>query len=184
MSARNPNLAIRRHPLALLEEPERIRATRRGEIVHHALDALGGPGGPRQAGAPAGRPSEQEIERAVTQAFAILDLDRAGWDIEQDFTRPIARAFGLPQFSGWFDPSARSLREAEILDADGRVLRPDRVIIGSDRIEVVDFKAGRREDDHREQVATYVALLEAIFEGRPVEGYLVYIDEPAVVKVR
>jgi ATP-dependent exoDNAse (exonuclease V) beta subunit len=184
MSARSPNIAIRRHPLALIDEPERIRATRRGEIVHCALDALGSPGSPRQAGAADARPPERGIERAVAQAFAFLDLDRTGWNIEQDFVRPIAQAFGLPRFSAWFDPAARSLREAEIRDADGKVLRPDRVIVHDDRIEVVDFKAGKREDAHREQVATYVALLEAIFEGRSVEGYIVYMDEPAVVRVK
>jgi ATP-dependent exoDNAse (exonuclease V) beta subunit len=179
MSRRNPKIAIRRHPLAPMDEPERIRATRRGEIVHCALDALGRPMRPR----PSGADLEHEIERAVAQAFAVLDIDQSSWKMQDDFVRPIARAFALPQFSAWFDRATRSLREAEIRDADGKVLRPDRVVVREDRIEVVDFKVGKREDAHREQIATYVGLLEAIFEGRPVAGYLVYIDEPAVVEV-
>jgi hypothetical protein len=33
-------------------------------------------------------------------------------------------------------------------------------------------------------VRAYVDLLRAIFEGRRVAGYLVYLDEPAVVEVK
>lgn len=179
MTRINPNIAIRRHPLAPMDEPERIRATRRGEIVHYALDALGRGQRPRSSGAGL----EREIELAVERAFAVLDLDQAGWKIREDFVRPIARAFGIAQFSDWFDPAARSLREAEIRDADGKVLRPDRVVVRGDRIEVVDFKVGKREDAHRDQVRTYVELLKAIFAGRSVAGYLVYIDELVIVEV-
>jgi hypothetical protein len=41
---------------------------------------------------------------------------------------------------------------------------------------------GRREQGHRDQVALYQGIVEAIFR-LPTEGYLLYIDEPAVVAV-
>ena len=196
MSKRNPNISIHCHPLSLIEEPERIRAARRGEVMHHALGTLGPASGagaeasgtglkaadPKAADQQASG-TERRIERAVLRAFAVLDLDPGGWKIQEDFVRPLVRVFNLPKFKAWFDPAAVSLEEAEIMDADGDVYRPDRIVFREGRIEVIDFKFGKREEAHKEQIETYVGLLGAIFEGRPAAGYLVYIDEPAIVEI-
>jgi predicted Ser/Thr protein kinase len=74
----------------------------------------------------------------------------------------------------------RSLREAEVIDAQGELHRIDRLIIGEDALAVIDFKVARREEGHREQVGLYQRIAEAVFH-LPVKGYLLYIDEPAVV---
>jgi len=179
MSRKTPNISIHSHSLELIAEPERIRAARRGEVMHQALGALGRPAGAQP------RPGidEAQIERAVFAAFAILDLDPAGWKIADDFVRPLAKAFALPQFKVWFEGGAASLREAEIVDAVGEVHRPDRVVLGQDKVEVVDFKVGKREEGHHDQVRAYVDLLQAVFAKLKVTGYLVYLDEPAVVEV-
>ena len=50
-------------------------------------------------------------------------------------------------------------------------------------MQVIDFKVGNREEGHRVQVELYQRLVEAIFDW-PTQGYLLYIDEPAVVAVR
>jgi hypothetical protein len=186
MNKKNPNISIHSHSLALIAEPERIRAARRGEIMHHALGALSALG--RPAGAAPGPPidpaeQEAELERAVLAAFAILDLDPGGWKIAEDFVRPLTKAFGLPQFKAWFREGAVSLRETEIVDARGEVERPDRVVLGQATVEVIDFKVGKREEAHTDQVRAYMDLLKAVFEKARVTGYLVYLDEPAVVEV-
>jgi hypothetical protein len=191
VSKRNPNISIHCHPISLIEEPERIRATRRGEVVHYALGWLGrAPGtvgsaaGAAGADGEAARLTEPLVEQAVVKALAILDLDPGEWKIQDDFVRPLLRVFTLPEFKAWFDPAATSLVEAEIMDAGGDVYRPDRIVVRGDRIEVIDFKVGKREEAHKEQVGTYADLLRAVFEGMQVAGYLVYIDEPAIVEVR
>ena len=179
MSRKTPNISIHSHSLELIAEPERIRAARRGEIMHHALDALG-----RSAGtAPSSPIGPADLERAVLAAHAILDLDPGEWKIAEDFVKPLARAFALPQFKAWFEGGATSLREAEIVDASGGVHRPDRVVLGQDTVEVIDFKVGKREEGHQDQVRAYVDLLRAVFDKLKVTGYLVYLDEPAVVEV-
>jgi RecB family exonuclease len=172
MTRRNPNIAIHRHSLALLDDTERAKAARRGEVVHLALEALRGPR------------DKAALERAVARALARLDLDPAEWRIEEDFVAPLAGALALDQMRQWFDTDAVSLTEAAIADAKGDVHRPDRVVIGPTGLDVVDFKVGRREEAHRSQVRDYVALLAEIFAGRKVAGWLVYIDEPAIVEVK
>jgi len=172
MSKRNPNIAIHRHSLELLDDTERARAARRGEVVHLALGSLRGPA------------DRAAIERAVARALARLDLDPAEWKIAEHFVAPLAGALALDRMREWFSPSAVSLSEAAIADAKGDVYRPDRVVVSPSAVDVIDFKVGRREDAHRSQVANYVALLAEVFAGRKVTGWLVYVDEPAIVEAK
>lgn len=185
MTKRNPNIRIHHHSLSVLDEPERARATRRGEIVHHALGLLGTlseRGAIPHCGPRGG--FELRIETSVIKAFAALNLDPGTWSIADDFVRPLVKVFQLDGFRAWFGEAAISLSENEIMDAEGDVHRPDRVVFKNGRIEVIDFKVGRREESHAVQVRTYVGLLAEVFEGTPVAGFLVYIDEPAIVEVR
>jgi hypothetical protein len=57
----------------------------------------------------------------------------------------------------------------------------DRLIIGSDRITLIDFKTGRLghlADRYWPQMIRYKTILRGFFEGRPVECYLMFVDEP------
>jgi ATP-dependent helicase/nuclease subunit A len=64
----------------------------------------------------------------------------------------------------------------------------DRLLIGDDRILVVDFKTGRRVPDsleaipphHLAQMAAYAAVLEGIFPGRTIEAALLYSHGPVL----
>ena len=148
-----------------------MRATERGEVIHHALGALRAPA------------TEAEVERAVRSALASLDLDPAGWKIKQDFVDPVKRVLDLPEFARWFGKDALSLTEAEILNAAGEVVRPDRIVVAGQQVHVIDFKVGSREESHKEQIANYVELLRGIFTGKQVTGFLAYVDDPAVVEI-
>jgi ATP-dependent exoDNAse (exonuclease V) beta subunit len=57
----------------------------------------------------------------------------------------------------------------------------DRLIIAPDRIALIDFKTGRvghLADKYRPQMLRYRAILQGLFPGRLMEGYLLFIDEP------
>ena len=47
---------------------------------------------------------------------------------------------------------------------------------------VIDFKTGREQEKHKEQVRSYIALLNDM-EYKNVEGYLWYIRHKKVIKV-
>jgi ATP-dependent helicase/nuclease subunit A len=81
----------------------------------------------------------------------------------------------------------------EILFRPGRVLTEqhisdtrlfgivDRLIIAPDRITLIDFKTGRvghLADKYQIQMSRYRTILQGLFPGRPVEGYLLFVDEP------
>ncbi|MBA4421854.1 MAG: hypothetical protein C0390_01990 [Syntrophus sp. (in: bacteria)] len=57
----------------------------------------------------------------------------------------------------------------------------DRLIIAPDRITLIDFKTGRvghLADKYRPQMIRYHTILQGLFPGRPIECYLLFVDEP------
>jgi ATP-dependent helicase/nuclease subunit A len=57
----------------------------------------------------------------------------------------------------------------------------DRLIIAPDRITLIDFKTGHvghLADKYRPQMVRYRMILKGLFAGRPVECYLLFVDEP------
>jgi len=170
MSTGSPEIKIHTHALSLVQDPERIRSVQRGELIHLALSFL-----VYYAG-------REDVERAILQAFALQGIEGARWDIEKDYLAPLWAALSLPQVRAWFERGVRNLREVEVMDAQGELHRIDRLIIWEGKAEVIDFKVGRREEGHRSQVELYQGMAEAVFQC-PCRGYLLYVDEPALVAV-
>jgi ATP-dependent exoDNAse (exonuclease V) beta subunit len=57
----------------------------------------------------------------------------------------------------------------------------DRLIIAPDRITLIDFKTGRvghLADKYRPQMIRYRTILQGLFGARPIECYLLFVDEP------
>jgi len=170
MAMRVPKVRIRMHHISLVQDVDRVRSAHRGELIHLALSFLDHFSG------------VEDIERAVLQAFSLQGRDMGRWNIEGDFVNPLFRALSLREVRPWFEKGITNVREVEVVDSRGDLHRIDRVVIGKEVVEVIDFKVGRREEDHPAQVALYKGLVEGIFR-RPVRGYLLYIDEPSVVAV-
>jgi hypothetical protein len=168
MSFRPPEIKIHTHPLSLVQDEDRLRSVQRGELMHLALFFLAHCSG------------RGDIERAVLQAFALFGSDRDRWDIEKEYLRPLVAALSLPEARPWFARGVKSLREVEVVDVQGELHRIDRLVIGDTVHEVIDFKVGGREEGHRAQVELYQRLVEAVFH-RVTKGYILYVDEPAVV---
>jgi len=67
----------------------------------------------------------------------------------------------------------------------------DRLVIGTSRIRIVDFKTARRPPESLEQIpgvyvrqmAAYVAAIEAIHPGMPVEAAILYTHTPQLFVV-
>jgi hypothetical protein len=170
MSQKSPKIKIHTHPLSLVQDPDRLRSVQRGELIHLALFFLNH------------CLRREDIDQAILRAFALSGFDRARWDIEKDYSIPLAAALSLPEVRPWFTREVESLREVEVIDAQGELHRIDRLIRGDNVLEVIDFKVGNREEGHRSQVELYQKLVEAVFH-QSTKGYLLYIDEPAVVAV-
>ena len=75
----------------------------------------------------------------------------------------------------WYDGSARVLNEVDILFGEGLAKRPDRVMIFPDKVVVVDYKFGEKQEKHyRKQVREYLGLIRKMGYPR-VEGFIWYV---------
>ena len=85
---------------------------------------------------------------------------------------------------GWFDtPGVRILNECSVIDSDGNIYRPDRVVLGPDgTVTVIDYKFGSRKNSYLRQVSGYASMWRR--RGcRNVSAYLWYVLSDEVEKV-
>jgi len=86
------------------------------------------------------------------------------------------------ELSPFFDSSLELLIERDFLDEKGNILRPDRLLVHEDSVNILDFKTGKRSDKDLAQVGYYEQLLTSI--GYKVDSiYLYYSQDVELVKV-
>lgn len=57
---------------------------------------------------------------------------------------------------GWFpDDPSKVMLETDIIDVDGQVYRPDRVVIDNGKVLVIDYKFGQHHSKYEKQMKTY-----------------------------
>ncbi len=100
------------------------------------------------------------------EAFALLDERLSSGALKELFT-------------GDFD---RIYNEREILTAEGEVLRPDRVVVKGESVQIVDYKFGTARNVYRNQIRKYANIYEQM--GYKVDGaYLWFVDTDEIEPV-
>lgn len=84
---------------------------------------------------------------------------------------------------GWF-PERREqvMNEVSLIDTDGSLSRPDRVVLDGDRLYIIDYKFGQEENRYKRQVGAYADLFRRMGYGN-VTSYLWYVLENKIVEV-
>lgn len=72
--------------------------------------------------------------------------------------------------------------EAEIITAQGQIVRPDRIWVESGTAQVLDYKTGMAKPQHRQQVQGYLQALNQLGLKANV-GWIYYLETEEVVKV-
>jgi ATP-dependent helicase/nuclease subunit A len=153
-------------------------AARRGTLLHRLIERL-----PEMPGA--GRESAARMWLArVAPEFS-----------ERDHDEMVLSALAVLDHPDWADVFGQdSLAEVPLAAVvGGRVVSGtvDRLVIGEDRVRIVDFKTARRPPEsfaqipaaYVRQMAAYVAALEAIHPGAAVEAALLYTHTPQLFVV-
>src|SRR5690606_7048914 len=79
-----------------------------------------------------------------------------------------------PELKAVLAQSTESIIEKNIIDENGKLHRPDRILINNDGITIVDYKFTlEQSDQHIEQVLNYKNLLGQMGFAN-VKGYLLY----------
>lgn len=76
----------------------------------------------------------------------------------------------------WFEDKWEVKPESDILTKEGKVLRPDRVMLKNDTAILVDYKTGKEEKEHGEQLEEYGKILAQMGYGN-VYKYILYIND-------
>lgn len=87
------------------------------------------------------------------------------------------------QVESWFNSSYKIMNESSIITEGGTLKRPDRVMIGDDKIIVVDYKFTlQKSKKHIQQVKEYMNYIESIEKMNTI-GYVWYVLENEIIKI-
>ncbi len=137
---------------------------RRGIVLHDILSKIS---------------TAADIPAAVEDA-ALSGLLKA--DERESTIRLIEEMLAEAASYGWFGGEGDIVNELSIIDCDGTIHRPDRVVLCGGKATVVDYKFGSGGPSHVRQVKLYADLLSRMGYG-DVEGYLWYAAEHRIEKV-
>lgn len=155
---------------------EAAAAARRGTLIHRLLERL-----------PEVQPDEREARALAWLAHQASDLDL---ETHREIVASSLKVLDDPQWSALFGPNA--LAEVPIAATVGESVIAgtiDRLLVGDERILVVDFKTTRRPPETLDQVpsatvrqmAAYAASLRAIYPDRSFEAAVIYTHAPRLV---
>ena len=170
-----PALLPLTHALAASEEQgqkERIGflETQRGDFLHRVLSRVGFISGDIGMTVHSALAGEQEAVKEFPAAEATL-------------TAFLQSADAKPLFAPRGEFTV--MNEREFLNRVGQLQRMDRVIVGPDAVEVIDYKTGGEEyqASHKEQVFRYLEILAEIYPGKTLRGFIAYVDRRKVVSI-
>ncbi len=113
--------------------------------------------------------------QAVDDYLASLVLEGIILDDEKNGLRTAAlEVLNHADLQALFSQAVESITERTIIDANGKMHRPDRVLINADEVIILDYKFTLTEaNEHIEQVLNYKSLFTEMGYTR-VKGYLFY----------
>lgn len=122
----------------------------------------------------------EDVEQAVRKA-CLMGLMRQS---EQAlYCAKVARFLEHSEAADWFSSRYKVINERDILFPNGNKVRPDRIILTDEGIQVIDYKFGQKEDaKYLRQVKFYCHTLKKM--GYPmVDGYIWYVKLNKIVRV-
>ena len=127
------------------------------------------------------------------------DVDRCLHDMEMEglfdesiitpnkLKNMLHKRFSNPKVKEWFGGGWTLFNECSILSYDPHTdklteHRPDRVMKRGDEVQIVDFKFGKPQPEHTDQVRRYISLTHSM-GYTDVKGYLWYVYSDNIVEV-
>ena len=117
-----------------------------------------------------------DMERVLVPVVSEGTIDEKTADWIRDKFMQMAQD---PQIAAAFNTNAKVKTESEIL-YQGKVLRLDRYAELPDVIYLLDYKTGKKEDEHQKQVLIYANALKEMTD-KEIRAYLVYLSEDNVL---
>lgn len=120
-----------------------------------------------------------DIDGSVSRAYFEGKISR---DDRQVLSRLISEKLSMEPYASWFAEGLTIKNEISLLTNEGKVKRPDRVILHNDKTAtIIDYKFGEKEETHRYQMLSYQRILKQM--GIDSKGYIWYFEKNEVEEV-
>ena len=150
------------------QDEKRNQALDYGKTIHNLLEDI---------------ETTKDLKKALDHAFYTGLISK---EESSEIEMKLNRIFKSEQVRQWFGASGIKIRERDLIDKNGKDLRPDRIVISDKNVDVIDYKTGSINPtdlkDYREQVTRYVNALRDM-DYKNVSGYILAIDEEEVIPV-
>lgn len=147
----------------LIRDSEREEAITFGNLVHEMM---------------AGILTEKDIEQTVLK---FINKGLVSKNDQQRMEELIKKIVSHRDLTIYFQADSIVMNEREILTKDGQILIPDRMVFDGNKVAIIDYKTGKQEKEHEQQINNYALVLQEMdFEIH--ERILVYIGKEIEVK--
>jgi ATP-dependent exoDNAse (exonuclease V) beta subunit len=149
---------------AYLWDTAQEKAIERGDLVHHIMALIKTP---------------LDVVFALEHFLSSGVINSAQYDELQDI---INRIVNHKQLESYFDDHNSIYNEQDIISKNGKLFRPDRVVVNAkNQATIIDYKTGLQDSKHKEQLFDYQYILEEMnFEV--INKVLIYINDDIVIK--
>ena len=72
--------------------------------------------------------------------------------------------------------------EEALITSKGDIRIPDRVLINDDKVIVIDFKFGKKQEKYVKQILEYKDLIEEVY-NKSTDAFIYYVEEDLIVEV-
>ena len=122
----------------------------------------------------------EDLDNAVRQALQNGQVSRQEADEAQ---RLLSERLRAAKDRGWFpDDADRILNESTLIDTDGQMLRPDRVVVKDGKVIIIDYKFGEHYRSYERQLRKYSEIWKCL-GYKDVSAFLWYVHTDEVIEV-
>jgi ATP-dependent exoDNAse (exonuclease V) beta subunit len=123
--------------------------------------------------------AKNEIETILRQFIQTGEIEQA---FEEQLKQDLKKLFETESYNQLFESAVDILSEQSVIISRNEQIRPDKIIVKSDKTVVLDYKTGQPSKKHIKQLEQYRSVLQKM-NYPSVEAHLFYIKNFQLVKV-
>ena len=166
LSGKRDQLKLRLHRDSYLDlyDPQKSDSISHGKLLHELFENIA---------------TLADVVPALKRMVSVGKIDtKTG----EEYKNIIFNMLEAEPFRGWFGGEYRVLNERDILRGKESRHRPDRVMIKNNELIVVDYKTGKRSENHLVQVKGYLQDFEKMNFTQP-KGFIWYLSDNELVEL-
>ena len=138
----------------------------RGVVLHDILSRVIGP---------------EDLETAVRQSVLSGEITA---EEASEAKLLLAERISGAAARGWYPEGqdVKVLNEASLIDTDGEMYRPDRVVLSGGKVVIIDYKFGEHRRSYERQLKRYADIWRRMGHGK-VDAYIWYVQTDEVVEI-